>query len=172
MVSLGHINKPFHFSFSLIPGIWSCFESSRSLHKKGIFILWVLRLREEEEEEEEEGGLRPAHDVVAWFEECKSFFLAMGYGNIIFWGASWVQWRRRRVCCCYKGNGFGMSSVQLAHALKRKVQNQSRFLTPKRYSLFPWCCKYMIHQYFFMCTVGKFSETNQYLLVFLSVLAN
>jgi hypothetical protein len=134
--------------------------------------LWVLRLREEEEEEEEEGGLRPAHDVVAWFEECKSFFLAMGYGNIIFWGASWVQWRRRRVCCCYKGNGFGMSSVQLAHALKRKVQNQSRFLTPKRYSLFPWCCKYMIHQYFFMCTVGKFSETNQYLLVFLSVLAN
>jgi hypothetical protein len=65
MVSLGHINKPFHFSFSLIPGIWSCFESSRSLHKKGIFILWVLRLREEEEEEEEEGGLRPAHDVVA-----------------------------------------------------------------------------------------------------------
>jgi hypothetical protein len=40
-----------------------------------------LRLREEEEEQ---GGLRLAHDVVVGFEECKSFFLAMGYGNIIF----------------------------------------------------------------------------------------
>jgi hypothetical protein len=67
MVSLGHISINLSTFLSLIPGIWSCFESSRSLHKKGIFVLWVLRLREEEEEEEEEeeGGLRPAHDVVA-----------------------------------------------------------------------------------------------------------
>jgi hypothetical protein len=37
--------------------------------------LRVLRLREEEEER---GGLRLAHDVVAGFEECKSFFSSYG----------------------------------------------------------------------------------------------
>jgi hypothetical protein len=81
MVSLGHINKPFHFSF-FDPRNFELFRIIEISPQERDFYLRVLRLREEEEEEQ--GGLRLAHDVVVGFEDCKSFFLAMGYCNIIF----------------------------------------------------------------------------------------
>jgi len=65
MVSLGHINKPFHFSF-FDPRNLEFFRIIEISPQERDF--YFAGFASERKEEEEQGGLRLAHDVVAGFE--------------------------------------------------------------------------------------------------------